>query len=128
VRGERDIAIGNAIGSNLYNLLAILGIASLATPGGLQVAPGILRFDLPVMLAVAAACLPIFFVGQRLERWEGWMFLGYYVAYLAYLALDAVDHDALDEFGFAMLAFVMPITAATIGVLVWRALREHPAQ
>ena len=128
LRGVRDIAIGNAIGSNLYNLLAILGIASLATPGGLLVAPGILRFDLPVMLAVAAACLPIFFVGQRLERWEGWMFLGYYAAYLAYLALDAVDHDALDEFGFAMAAFVMPITAATIGVLVWRAAREPRAR
>jgi cation:H+ antiporter len=125
VRGERDIAIGNAIGSNLYNLLAILGIASLATPEGLQVAPGLLRFDLPVMLAVAAACLPIFFVDHCLERWEGWMFLGYYAAYLAYLTLDAVEHYALDEFSFAMVAFVMPLTAVTIGVLVFRALRER---
>jgi cation:H+ antiporter len=125
VRGERDIAIGNAIGSNLYNLLAILGIASLVTPGGLVVAPGILRFDLPVMLAVAAACLPVFFVGHRLDRWEGVLFLGYYAAYLGYLTLDAVGHHALDEFSFAMVAFVMPITAATIGVLVWRTLRAR---
>jgi cation:H+ antiporter len=128
VRGERDIAIGNAIGSNLYNLLAILGIASLATPEGLVVAPGILRFDLPVMLAVAAACLPIFFVDHRLDRWEGWMFLGYYAAYLAYLTLDAVGHDALDEFSFAMVAFVMPLTGATITVLLWRTVRERRSQ
>jgi cation:H+ antiporter len=127
LRGERDIAIGNAIGSNLYNLLAILGIASLVTPGGLVVAPGILRFDLPVMLAVAAACLPVFFVGHRLDRWEGAMFLGYYAAYLTYLTLDAVGHEAVDEFRFAMAAFVMPITAATVGVLVWRTLRASRA-
>jgi cation:H+ antiporter len=123
VRGERDIAIGNAIGSNLYNLLAILGVACLVTPGGLIVSPGILRFDLPVMIAVASACLPVFFVGHRLERWEGGMFLGYYVAYLVYLTLDAVGHDAVDEFRFAMAVFVMPLTAVTIGVLVWRTIR-----
>jgi cation:H+ antiporter len=127
VRGERDIAIGNAIGSNLYNLLAILGIASLVTPDGLLVAPGLLRFDLPVMLAVAAACLPVFFVDYRLARWEGWLFLSYYAAYLVYLTLDAVEHSALDEFSFAMAAFVMPLTAVTIGVLVWRRLREQRA-
>jgi cation:H+ antiporter len=124
VRGERDIAIGNAIGSNLFNLLGILGVASLVTPGGLVVAPGILMFDLPVMVAVAAACLPVFFVGHRLDRWEGVMFLGYYAAYLAWLTLDAVEHHALDEFRFAMVAFVMPLTAVTIAILLWRALRQ----
>lgn len=125
LRGQRDIAVGNAIGSNLYNLLAILGIASLVTPGGLLVAPGILRFDLPVMIAVATACLPVFFVGRRLDRWEGVLFLGYYAAYLTWLTLDAVDHDALDEFGFAMVAFVMPLTAATVGILCWRTWRAR---
>lgn len=127
VRGQRDIAIGNAIGSNLFNLLAILGIAGLVTPAGLSVPAGILRFDLPVMIAVAAACLPVFFVGHRLDRWEGAMFLGYYIAYLTYLALNAVHHEALDEFSLAMVAFVIPITAVTVGILVWRTLRaRHP--
>ena len=102
--------------------------ASLFTPGGLVVAPGLLRFDMPVMLAVAAACLPVFFVGNRLDRWEGALFLGYYAAYLAYLTLDAVEHHATDEFRLAMVAFVMPITAATIAVLVWRAARARAAR
>lgn len=128
VRGQRDIAIGNAIGSNLFNLLAILGIAGLVTPEGLAVQAAILRFDLPVMIAVAAACLPVFFVGHRLDRWEGAMFLGYYAAYLTYLALNAVHHEALDEFSLAMVAFVIPLTAVTVGILVWRTLRaRHPA-
>ncbi len=127
VRGQRDIAIGNAIGSNLFNLLAILGIAGLVTPSGLTVPAGILRFDLPVMIAVAAACLPVFFVGHRLDRWEGAMFLGYYIAYLTYLALNAVHHEALDEFSLAMVSFVIPITAVTVAILVWRTVRaRHP--
>jgi cation:H+ antiporter len=125
LRGQRDIAIGNAIGSNLFNLLAILGIAGLVTPDGLTVPAGILRFDLPVMITVAAACLPVFFVGHRLDRWEGTMFLGYYAAYLLYLTLNAVRHEALDEFSLAMVAFVMPLTAVTIAILVWRTLRAR---
>jgi cation:H+ antiporter len=125
VRGQRDIAIGNAIGSNLFNLLAILGIAGLVTPAGLTVPAAILRFDLPVMIAVAAACLPVFFVGHRLDRWEGVMFLGYYAAYLTYLALNAVRHEALDEFSLAMIAFVIPITAVTVAILVWRTIRAR---
>jgi cation:H+ antiporter len=125
VRGQRDIAIGNAIGSNLFNLLAILGLAGLVTPAGLTVPAAILRFDLPVMIAVAAACLPVFFVGHRLDRWEGVMFLGYYAAYLTYLALNAVRHEALDEFSLAMIAFVIPITAVTVAILVWRTIRAR---
>lgn len=125
LHGQRDIAIGNAIGSNLFNLLAILGLAGLLTPDGITVPGGILRFDLPVMIAVSAACLPVFFVGHRLGRWEGVMFLGYYAAYLLYLALNAVHHEALDEFSLAMAAFVMPLTAVTIAILVWRTLRAR---
>ncbi len=74
-RGERDIAVGNVIGSNIYNLLGILGLCALVTPGGLVVSPSILAFDLPVMTAVAFSCLPIFFTGFRIDRWEGALFL-----------------------------------------------------
>lgn len=59
LRGERDIAVGNVIGSGLFNILAIAGIAAVVTPGGLEVAPALIRFDIPVMIAVALACLPI---------------------------------------------------------------------
>jgi cation:H+ antiporter len=125
LRGERDIAIGNVVGSNVYNLLAILGVASLVTPGGLEVAPSIRNFDGPVMIAVALACLPLFATGHRLARWEGALFLGYYVAYAVYLVLDAVGHDALPAYSAIMLEFVLPLTAVTVAVVVFRELRAR---
>mgnify|MGYP001354279470 CR=1 FL=1 len=117
LRGERDIAVGNVIGSGLFNLLAIAGIASLVTPGGLAVAPAILNFDLPVMIAVAFACLPIFATGNVITRGHGALFFGYYLAYVSYLVLAATAHDALPAFSGAMLGFVLPLTAVTLGVL-----------
>lgn len=126
LRGERDIAVGNVIGSCLFNLLSIAGIAALVTPGGLEVAASLLRFDIPVMVAVALASLPIFVTGHLIARWEGVMFLGYYVAYVAYLILEATHHDALPAFSTAMLAFVLPITVVTLTVLLIRH-RAKPA-
>jgi cation:H+ antiporter len=116
-RGEGDIAVGNVIGSSIFNLLGILGIASLVTPGGLSVAPALVNFDIPVMIAVAFACLPIFATGHRIARWEGVMFLGYYAVYLAYLVLAATQHDNLQSFSSTMLGFVLPLTGVTLLVL-----------
>ncbi|MBX3420253.1 MAG: calcium/sodium antiporter [Pirellulaceae bacterium] len=90
IRGERDIAIGNVVGSNIYNILAILGIASLVTSGGLEVNPGMLAIDIPVMTLVAILCLPIFFTGKTIARWEGLLFFIGYVAYTAYLVTNAL--------------------------------------
>lgn len=114
VRGERDIAVGNVIGSNIFNLLAVLGVSALVASDGIRVSPAAESFDIPVMIAVAIACLPIFFVGHRIARWEGFLFVGYYVAYVAFLLLDATGHDALPEFRAAMLGFVLPLTAVTL--------------
>jgi len=117
MRGERDIAVGNIVGSSVFNLLGILGIAALVTPGGLSVAPALVNFDIPVMIAVAFACLPIFATGHRIARWEGAVFLGYYAVYAAYLILAATQHDALQSFSAAMLGFVLPLTGVTLLVL-----------
>ena len=70
-KGERDIAVGNIVGSNIFNLLCVLGLASLVSPAVIPVAANALAFDFPVMIAVAVACLPIFFSGYRINRWEG---------------------------------------------------------
>src|SRR5690606_30884073 len=59
IRGERDIAVGNVIGSNIFNILSVLGCASLASP--IAIAPVALRVDIPVMIGVALICMPIFF-------------------------------------------------------------------
>jgi cation:H+ antiporter len=123
IRGQRDIAVGNVVGSNIFNLLCVLGISAAVAPGGVPVASPALRFDLPVMIAVALACLPIFFTGHRIARWEGGLFLAYYVAYTLFLVLDAQQHDAAPLFGSFMLAFALPLTAVTLTVLAVRALR-----
>jgi len=117
MRGQRDIAVGNVVGSSVFNLLGILGIAALVTPGGLSVAPTLVHFDIPVMIAVAFACLPLFATGQRIARWEGALFLGYYAVYVAYLILAATQHDALPLLSATMLGFALPLTAVTLLVL-----------
>ncbi|MFW2339200.1 MAG: calcium/sodium antiporter [Acidimicrobiia bacterium] len=122
VRGQRDIAVGNAIGSNLFNLLAVLGITSVVAENGVAVAIGALDFDIPFMVAVAIACLPIFLTGHLIARWEGAVFVGYYLAYTAYLVLNATEHDLLEPFSSVMIQFVVPLTIVTIvaSLLGWR--------
>jgi cation:H+ antiporter len=127
VRGERDIAVGNVVGSNIFNVLAVLGLSALASPAGLPAPAALVRFDLPVMIAVALACLPIFASGARIARWEGALFLCYYIAYTAYLVLAARQHDALPAFSAVMEAFVLPLTAVTLAVVGWRAWRRRAA-
>ena len=128
LRGERDIAVGNVVGSNLFNILVILGVSAVVAPHGIAVAPAALAFDIPVMIAVAAACLPIFFTGHLISRWEGGVFLAYYLAYTAYLVLAATRHDALPALSATMLYFVIPLTVLTLAVLTVRALRARQGE
>jgi cation:H+ antiporter len=121
-RGQRDIAVGNIIGSNIFNLLAVLGTAALLSPLPLNVSAAALTFDLPVMIAVAMACLPIF-AGHRIPRWIGVLFLAYYATYVTFLVLDATDHEALPIFSGVMLSFVVPITVVTLAVMLIRSRR-----
>ncbi len=118
IKGERDIAVGNVVGSNIFNALGCMGIASLVSgSAGLVVPPAVMSFDLWVMAAVALACVPMFITGQLIARWEGALFLGYYAAYVAYLVLAAQQHDALGAFSAAMLSIVLPLTVVTLVVL-----------
>lgn len=123
VRKERDIAVGNVIGSNTFNILGCVGLAGMVAPDGLGMAPALLAFDIWVMLAVALACLPIFVTGREIARWEGAVFIGYYAAYTAYLILAAQQHDALPVFSSTMLGFVVPLTVVTLVVVLLRPRR-----
>lgn len=120
LRGQRDIAIGNVVGSNIYNILAILGLTAFVPEGGLSVAPSMIHFDIPFMTAVAFACLPIFFSGHRIDRWEGALFLLYYVLFTFFLYLKSVQHEALPMFSSVMFLFVAPLTAVTLAVVLIR--------
>jgi cation:H+ antiporter len=125
VRGQRDIAVGNVIGSNTFNILGCLGLSGLVSSGGLGIAPAVLNFDLWVLVAVALACLPVFMFGRRIGRRRGLLFLAYYVAYVAYLILGAQDHDALDEYSAIMLGFVIPITIVTLVAMLIREQKQR---
>jgi len=123
IKGERDIAVGNVVGSSTFNILGCLGLSGLVSGHlGLVVAPSVLAFDIWVMLAVALACLPVFITGREIARWEGGVFLGYFVAYVGYLLLATQQHDALPAFSGVMLGFVVPLTVITLVVMMIR----HP--
>jgi cation:H+ antiporter len=117
MKGERDIAVGNVVGSNIFNILAVVGLTGFIAPNGVPVSVDVLRFDLPIMVMVAFACIPIFFTGMVIQRWEGALLLGYYLAYLMHVVLAAVGHASLPVLDGYMLSFVLPITA--IGLLLF---------
>lgn len=124
IKGERDIAIGNVVGSNLFNLMAVLGLSSVISPVGITVPEVALRFDLIVMVGVAVACMPIFFTGNRLARWEGLLFLGYYIAYTLYLVLSATGSTWLGAFSNIMLYGAIPVTVVLLLFTTVRAIRS----
>ncbi len=83
-------------------------------------AASMLTFDLPVMLAVAVACLPIFFTGNLITRWKGGLFFAYYLAYVGYLILMTGGNDALQPFNAILGYFVLPLTFVALAVLALR--------
>ncbi|HEU5208246.1 MAG TPA: hypothetical protein VFU06_02440 [Longimicrobiales bacterium] len=125
--GQADITMGNVVGSNIFNILFVLGITSVLSPETLRVATSALTFDLPFMIAVAVACLPIFFTGYTIDRWEGFVFLLFYVAYTVYLVLHGIAHDAAPVLGHVMLLYVVPLTTLTLVLVAWREWYSHRA-
>ena len=125
LRGQRDIAIGNVVGSNIFNILGCLGLVAVVAPEGMPVASAALNFDYWVMLATALACLPVMLSGREIARWEGAVFLSYYVAYCAFLILRVQQHDALLAFSGVMLTYVIPLTIIAMVASLMR--RQPPA-
>lgn len=113
LKGERDLAVGNIVGSNLFNIMCIMGLSAIILPHDITVPTAVLGFDLPIMIATAVICLPIFFTGNIISRWEGILFVGYYIAFTVYLILTATDHHLLPLFTMAMEWFVIPMTVFT---------------
>jgi len=125
-RGERDIAVGNVIGSNLFNLLGVLGLTALVAPSPLSVSPNALAFDLPVMLGVAALCMPVFYSGYRITRAEGLLLLALYLAYGLHIVSFTTGMPLADKLESLMIRFVLPLLAAFLifgTVRAWR--RQH---
>lgn len=126
LRGQRDIAVGNVIGSNLFNLLGVLGFTALVAPTPLSVSPNALDFDLPVMLGVAVLCLPVFYSGYRVTRAEGLLFLGLYLAYGLHVVSFTTGMPLAGKLEHLMLFFVLPALVAFLlfsSLRAWR--RQH---
>ena len=82
------MAIGNLIGSSVYNICAILGVTCLVVGEGIPVPQELTSMDIPFMVTVALLCVPVFFSGRAVSRVEGGLFVIVYAAYLGGSALD----------------------------------------
>ncbi len=116
-KGNADIAVANVLGSNLYNVLLTLGLTLIIAPNVLDVSAKAISLDLPFMVAVSIACIPIFIAGFNLTRMDGFIFLFYYLSYLTYLVLDAVSSTFVPTIELAMLWIIVP---ATVFYMIWR--------
>ena len=114
LKGETDMAVGNIVGSNIFNIGMVLGLPAILFGQGIPVAPAAISIDIPLMLATAAALLPLAFTGFVIRRWEGLLFVLLYTAYTVYLVLASTQHDAAEGFSNIMLWFVLPLVAMTL--------------
>ncbi|MEM9891469.1 MAG: calcium/sodium antiporter [Actinomycetota bacterium] len=114
VQGRRELAVGNAVGSNIFNIFLVLGLSTAIAPGGIAVDRDAVQLDLPIMVAAAVACLPMVFWDRKFDRWEGIVFVTYYIAYLAFLTLDATGSPLSRAFAIAMAGFVGPLLLLTV--------------
>ena len=113
-RGQRDLAVGNVVGSNIFNIGAVAGLAGIISPTGLPVPDSALALDIPLMIAAAVVLLPLSFTGSVIRRWEGAVLLGLYIAYLIYTVLAAAKRPILHGFTTVMLWFVTPLLVLTL--------------
>ncbi len=114
LKKEQDISVGNVVGSNIFNILVVLGATAIISPQGIKVSQAALSFDIPLMIAVAIACFPIFLTGRQIARWEGILFIIYYGAYTGYLILDTVNYENMALYRQLMGFFVVPLTVITL--------------
>lgn len=124
-RGDRNVAVGNVVGSYLISSLGFLGIAAMAAPHGAWIVPVALRFDIPVMVAVSVLCVPILFSGCVISRWEGLLFLSCYAAYMAYLVLRQGHSVATEAYGQLIVMVLIPTTVILVMLGGLKAFRRR---
>ncbi len=124
-KGERDIAIGNIVGSNIFNICSVLGFSGLVSMGTLSVSPAMLAIDIPLMIGVALLCLPFFRAGYVLTRANGAVFLAAYVVYVLFLVWKEQQSVALND--LAAIVFSVMLPALIIGTVIVqvRAMRDE---
>ena len=126
IRGQRDIAVGNVVGSNIFNLLAVLGASAAVSSNGVAVNSEVIRLDFPVMLAATIVLLPICWNGFMIKKWEGSFLVVFYIAYVAYLIMEAGDSTAPELYRTAML-IIVPLVMVVYGAAGFQGWRKHRA-
>lgn len=124
-KGERDIAVGNAVGSNIFNIGIVIGLSAMVVPGGLPIPPSAINLDIPLVILTALLLLPIAITGAVIGRAEGALLVGSYVLYTGYLLLDSSDHDALVPYSFVMIWIVIPLIVVILVVGLISDLRRR---
>ncbi len=121
-RGDTDMAVANVMGSNLYNILLTLGLTVVIAPNVLDVSAAAINLDLPFMVIVTLACIPIFIAGLDITKFDGAILLFYYSAYITYLVLDALNHPLEEPVWNGMIWGVIP---ATVFYMIWRMIKHR---
>jgi cation:H+ antiporter len=124
VRGERDIAVGNVVGSNIFNILCVLGISGLVSPTPLLAGEQMALLDIPVMLGVAVLCVPLFFAGSTLTRRDGGLFLVLYVVYVWYLIAVALTQPYLATLQKGIVYGLLPLVLLYVAFSLWQTRRR----
>lgn len=128
IRGERDIAVGNVVGSNIFNILCVLGLSGLVSPVPLLAGAQMAALDIPVMLAVALLCVPFFFAGAILNRIEGALFLAAYVAYTWYLIALTLKLDYLQQLQDYIVYGLVPVIGVYVVLSLLNDFRQRRQQ
>jgi cation:H+ antiporter len=128
LKGERDLAVGNIIGSNIFNVLSVLGFSGLVAGRGLVVAPDMLSADIPLMIVVSLACLPLFRAGYVLSRQKGAFFFGSYVLFIIWTVLRATGSPSLGRYNGLMFDVVLPAFIIGVVATLVLSLRKEEAE
>ncbi len=124
-RGQRDIAVGNVVGSNLFNVCCVCGLTSIVAPNGVPVGSQAISFDLPIMVAITVLCFPVFLLGGVIKRYEGGLFLTCFGLYTTFLVVSSTRPESASEFGLTLLLIVTPLTAAVLVFSFWDGRRRR---
>ncbi len=103
-----DLAVGNIVGSSIFNILGVVSVMTLVSSGGVTVTANNLSMDLPVLLASSVVCLPIFFSGYRISRLEGIFFIIYYLVYIVFFAVITAPDSFFGTYVRISMIYVIP--------------------
>jgi len=123
LRGQRDMAIGGAVGSNIFNIALCLGIAGMVAPAGLEAPAQLLAFDIRVMIAASIVLLPLIITEYTVSRKEGVLLLFWCAVYLIWTVLAITGSLFLPQFSRLVMFGLLPASIIFLAITVIIALR-----